>query len=359
MGDEAASDYPYTPNFDRYPIRKTFQSDSDVAQWVGSERSAWGRLANNQNNNAPASVRANIGLLTQIRSGAPFPQAVLNSYCASDSTLGRIVLNAADPNVGSIAFAMATGSQTNWNVTDTTVAARALASVYQIVGGLMENEDEISALRKELAQAASDVSRLRAENEMEVGRIKQLAAGAEKDWATRLEGYEEKARLGAPTDYWRRRSERHDKLAVRTRRQWSSALWIVGVSFVLSVALGFSGLGDLAFPVKPGDIVSEVSSLARRILVITTLLALAVWWLRQKLRDLRAHEHLGEDAAERVTMIETYAALKGAGLQDKDLALVLTALYRPATTGLIDDSGPNLPIEILLKGAGAFAAKSE
>jgi hypothetical protein len=53
-----------------------------------------------------------------------------------------------------------------------------------------------------------------------------------------------------------------------------------------------------------------------------------------------------------VTMIETYAAMRAAGLQDANLGPILTALYRPALNGLSEDQGPILPLEILLKSVG-------
>ncbi len=68
------------------------------------------------------------------------------------------------------------------------------------------------------------------------------------------------------------------------------------------------------------------------------------------------HEHFAEDAAERATMIETYAALRATGLQDADLGPVLAALYRPAGV-LGEEQGPVLPIEILLKSIGEAAKR--
>jgi len=57
-------------------------------------------------------------------------------------------------------------------------------------------------------------------------------------------------------------------------------------------------------------------------------------------------------------MIETYSAMKGGGLGNDDLAPVLTALYRSAATGIVEDSGPALPLEIVMKTVGRAAAKS-
>lgn len=73
---------------------------------------------------------------------------------------------------------------------------------------------------------------------------------------------------------------------------------------------------------------------------------------------MRNHEHLAEDAAERVTMIERLAALQAAGLHNDDLSTALSALYRPDAAAMADDRGPILPIEILVKGVADAAAKN-
>ncbi|MFM2148597.1 MAG: hypothetical protein RLZZ187_903 [Pseudomonadota bacterium] len=82
------------------------------------------------------------------------------------------------------------------------------------------------------------------------------------------------------------------------------------------------------------------------------------WLRRQLLRDVRNHEHLAEDAAERVTTIETLAALQAVGLRNYDLSTIPSALDRPAAAAMADDSGPILPIEILMKGFADAAAKN-
>ena len=115
----------------------------------------------------------------------------------------------------------------------------------------------------------------------------------------------------------------------------------------------FSTIGAAILGTTPQD----PSGLIERGAIIATVLAVIVWWSRQVLRDARSHEHLAEDAAERVTMIETYAALVEKGLQSSDFSIILTALYRTAATGLVDDGGPALPIEVLMKTAGDFVSK--
>jgi len=48
-------------------------------------------------------------------------------------------------------------------------------------------------------------------------------------------------------------------------------------------------------------------------------------------------------------MIKTYSVLKDNGLEGNDLSTILAALYRPASTGIVDETGPALPMEIVLK----------
>ena len=49
--------------------------------------------------------------------------------------------------------------------------------------------------------------------------------------------------------------------------------------------------------------------------------------------------HLKEEAHEKETMILTYLALinEGAGLENEDRKLILEAIFRPSTNGLIKD----------------------
>jgi hypothetical protein len=103
-----------------------------------------------------------------------------------------------------------------------------------------------------------------------------------------------------------------------------------------------------------------LGGLIKKGIVFATFFGVGVWWLRQVLRELRSHEHLAEDAAERVTMIETLSALKGAGLADNDLSPIFAALYRPAATGLVvdDGGGPISPFELLLKAVELSKGKT-
>jgi hypothetical protein len=241
-----------------------------------------------------------------------------------------------------------------------------IAAAYRTLGDPVSDRERIEA-------AVADVEQLRAEQKgaregvdafykHTLAQWSQRMEAIDEEWKQRLEGYETKVALQAPREYWSQRAAEHSELATRARRTWFR--WVAGtiaVSAITAFVL-FTDIGewinqriDLILSIKPPVInaepVSALAGLIKKGLVFGSLLAIAVWWLRQLLRELRSHEHLAEDAAERVTMIETYAALQSRGLDAGDLTPILGSLFRPATTGLVDDDGPVLPTEIFLKSA--------
>ncbi len=70
---------------------------------------------------------------------------------------------------------------------------------------------------------------------------------------------------------------------------------------------------------------------------------------------LLSQYHLQADARERVAMMETYIALlKGEDekqfVSKEDISLALTSLFRPSTSGVVnDDTNPNVLLESLSK----------
>lgn len=69
------------------------------------------------------------------------------------------------------------------------------------------------------------------------------------------------------------------------------------------------------------------------------LVSLAIWVSRILLKLTFSNLHLSEEAHEKETMILTYLALikEGGGLEENDRKLVLEAIFRPSTNGLIKD----------------------
>ena len=186
------------------------------------------------------------------------------------------------------------------------------------------------------------------------------------EWKEKIEGFVAATALSAPKTFWRDRANKHEKLANKARTRWVLGIVSVLIIFVVGAIVAFTGVdtwlnGKINALLGVEDKVTAtgseamlmLASLLKRALVLGGILGIGVWWLRQLLRELRSHEHLAEDAAERVTMIETYAALKAMGLGSEDFSPILTALYRAAATGLVvdDGGGPIFPWEALLKAA--------
>lgn len=69
------------------------------------------------------------------------------------------------------------------------------------------------------------------------------------------------------------------------------------------------------------------------------LLSLVIWISRILLKITFSNLHLAEEAHEKETMILIYLALikEGGGLEENDRKLILEAIFRPSTNGLIKD----------------------
>jgi len=81
------------------------------------------------------------------------------------------------------------------------------------------------------------------------------------------------------------------------------------------------------------------------------LFSLILWISRILLKITFSHLHLSEEAQEKETMIMTYLALinDGGGLKDNDRQLILEAIFRPSTNGLIKDE-TNVTLLDIVKG---------
>ena len=141
--------------------------------------------------------------------------------------------------------------------------------------------------------------------------------------------YVEQMKLQAPVKYWEDKRDHHGLMAKITG----------GISFgciaLAAVVLAWRGSDILAI-VQSGD---EPHSWGIGILVLLGLFA--VWGIRLVVRMFLSNLHLQTDAAERAVMVQTYLALlEGGGLDDgEDRRLILQALFRPASDGIVKDEG--------------------
>lgn len=371
MAKKEQQQYPIRATFSRDPYTRVFNSQQELAQWKADEGQFWTAVAANVTDAFSPPVRNNIGLLAPIAPDAQPAalqmafEAIRDKYFCSEAGLGKLLVQISQPDVKRLVAAevMSPGLVQAVNNPINT-EARALATLYRAWG----NAD---AGRTLLEDSVKAVASAQDANHQALGKISEFLEAVQVEWKTKIEGYEAKAALKAPKDYWTSRASKHEGQARIARLSWSRWMIICAALLALLALLMFTPIGDallayfemlLGVPLltkgtQSGDIL-ELGGVLKRIVILGSASAFAVWWLRQKLRDLRSHEHLAEDAAERVTMVETYAAMRGAGLESGDLSLVLAALYRPASTGLIEDSGPVMPLEILMKGAGEALNKT-
>jgi hypothetical protein len=91
---------------------------------------------------------------------------------------------------------------------------------------------------------------------------------------------------------------------------------------------------------------------AWRVAMLVLIGLFAVWGVRLVVRMFLSHLHLATDAGERVVMARTYLSLlEGDRLASKeDRQLILQALFRPASDGIVKDEGiPPSALEFLTR----------
>lgn len=235
----------------------------------------------------------------------------------------------------------------------------AYRSVLESVDDLRLRAEQLIAEKREILNALhADVQRVTSEIKntanMQEDGFDQFLAQSKQEHATSIEWgkgelaalqklFREHMALRAPVSYWDARKEHHEK---RT----TIFGWVTG-SFMAVITGGLIGgaywvLENLSKENQPDP---------WRISVLVLGAVLGIWALRLIIRMLLSHIHLGTDAAERVTMVQTYLALlEGNNLpSDDDRRLILQALFRPATDGIVKDEGvPHPALDALTKLGG-------
>jgi hypothetical protein len=107
--------------------------------------------------------------------------------------------------------------------------------------------------------------------------------------------------------------------------------------------------------INTGQVAQYVKYAAIGVLATT----IALWAGRILLRFMISERHLAIDAEERVTMVMTYLALtKDSKLEAADRPLVLSALFRSGSDGIVkDDGSPDTMLTALIGRALDRAGK--
>lgn len=196
-------------------------------------------------------------------------------------------------------------------------------------------------------------------------QVQSALQGASKEITEFRTKYAGEIALKEPVMFWK------DKGAAHTRR--ARYFGVAAVVSAVAIALGaVRYLPELLRPATGATVnlstvpnPSALTSIAQAsasypgagvpsyygIALAIVLTTLAMWFLRVMVRNYFSQTHLATDAEERVAMVKTYLALMESGQAPNDsLAPVLTALFRPASDGIVkDDSMPVGITEILTK----------
>ncbi|TWA75634.1 hypothetical protein FBZ83_12361 [Azospirillum brasilense] len=386
---------------DEIGFARSFSNRDDLNQWLKHEIDLISSITagnRDQTNEAFSEVLRTLRKINtdedeELVISTKINNAFSFGFRPSETEEGRFVHRIAkkiSPTAASIAAQILTGkantSGFNLNNRDANSGIAAAISFLSI-GDPLGNSDAIRQAVTEAMSARKQAQKLER-------HVKKFVSGIEGEWKEKIEAYETKAALKAPTSYWEKRKEHHEKQATIARRDWSRSVSVFAFSFIILSIFVFSGalekgpiadaimapftkpiqvasaekstigkpaneqattastLSAITAPTQPTpDALPMLAKLLQHGILLGTLLGLGIWVLRQKLRKMLSHEHLAEDAAERVTMVETFAALKNAGLAGGEFGPILNALYRPASTGLVSDDGPVTPLEIVVKEA--------
>ena len=158
-----------------------------------------------------------------------------------------------------------------------------------------------------------------------------------------LRAFEVRMQLQAPVKYWKTRA-----LEYRTAARWSlTVLILFSIASVTSLYL----LYETAASHLPTDSTAiPYAALFRASAFALLMTSIAFWAGRVMLRIYLGARHLTTDAEERRTMITTFLALtKRASVSDEDRKLILAALFRPGTDGLVkEESAPDTVFAALM-----------
>lgn len=202
---------------------------------------------------------------------------------------------------------------------------------------LGEKNTAFDELHREYQQLANGI-RTRAEEQKDAFQVSQDRRSNEFEVLTQAHREEmEKLRkklledlaLRAPVEYWRGKRKGHFTWA-----------WVTGVASFVGIGGAAFGLGwqiHALLNKTPVNTVPETWRLA----VLALVGVFTVWALRLVVRMFLSHLHLLTDAGERVVMVQTYLSLlEGDHLTSKeDRQLILQALFRPASDGIVKDEG--------------------
>lgn len=130
-------------------------------------------------------------------------------------------------------------------------------------------------------------------------------------------------------DYWQEKAERHLRAANEYRDNFVQIIIFCGVGLsALATKWLLPTMENFATGYWP-------------VVLFSALVAAVAWPVRLNAKMYLSQRHLYEDAAEREVIARTFLALQeSVEMKDEDRKLLLGALFRDSTSGLIKDDQP-------------------
>ncbi|MGZ5198324.1 MAG: DUF6161 domain-containing protein [Telluria sp.] len=209
-----------------------------------------------------------------------------------------------------------------------------------LISRRQEELDELHRTYDGLAQSLVTKDMARADSwdkfvETAEGKHREILADHESRMSDIESLFREKMALRGPVEYWSNREEHHGK--------YSRGFGIISFSLILLGGIAMTFWTVEVFGSVPQNGVPKTWQVASLVVMAVFL----TWAIRLLIRLFLSHSHLRTDAAERVVMTQTYLALleENKLSEEKDRSLILSALFRPASDGMVKEE--NIPHPML------------
>lgn len=152
--------------------------------------------------------------------------------------------------------------------------------------------------------------------------------------------YRESMKLLAPVEYWNNKAKNHNSERIKIQK---ALLWYFPICILFILVLFILALSFLIF--------GKYNNMAAGVYFIfsaglASLVGVLLWIGRLGTKLYLSEHHLKRDAEERAVMTTTYLALTAEeAAQDVDRQIILQALFRGSTDGIVKEDGgfdPNL-----------------
>ncbi len=232
----------------------------------------------------------------------------------------------------------------------------------------LQTQDSISAFTAFLADANLKLDALSRQSEIaaEGTRVDfdTFLSTSRDQWNALRSTFETQLAIEAPVKYWKRKAKIH-RIKYDDWKELPVIWGIIGVGllgfFVYFALHSTNGLlADFVAFMRSYDPNFKIHTnefLKYTLIIVGSstlfMATLYIWSIRFLLRMMMTEHHLYIDAEARATMAETYLALSKVGVvSETERAVVMSALFKPVTDGIVkDDSMPAMSPAALLSNA--------